>query len=375
MKFGLKAFLLVMLTLGFPFVKDCPADPPTIRLVHAPHDHHAPLYVAAMLPDLFRREGGVYLKEIVFRKQYELIDGSRPIAKVTIDSSTGGSELIRKLAEDQYDVALGGFPAMVQIIDDGYPIRIVAPLMTGGAGLVLSKSLKINDWNGFVSHLKNLKSGALRIGHQSTGSVQSLALERALMREGIKTSGDIDDKEAKVILLDLHGPKNLIPSLSGLIVDGFVAMQPYVATAQKENAGVLVAVIEDFKDESGPGLFPCCAVAAREEFLGKNRIAAVKLVTLLMRANGYLAENPVESAPLVAKWLGVKQEVEEESLLTINYISEIDAKWIRGSKQWIREMVAGGKLKGKVKNAFLNGEEGKVIYDPELVGSRAAGGK
>ena len=33
---------------------------PILHVGHAPHDHHSPLYVAAMKPDHFKNNGGIY---------------------------------------------------------------------------------------------------------------------------------------------------------------------------------------------------------------------------------------------------------------------------------------------------------------------------
>lgn len=334
-----------------------------IRLAHAPHDHHAALYVAASKADYFRSNGGIYLREISKKKDYELVEGEKVLATVTIDSSTGGGEIIRKLAEDQFDIAFGGFPPMVQAIDEGKPIKIIAPVMSGGSGLILAASLEAKSWDEFVKLVKKPGAKQFRIGHQAAGSVQSLALERALEKEGIKTTSNIDDASARVVLVDLHGPKNFLSSLKGKVVDGFIAMQPYVAAAQEEKLGNLAAVLEDFSDEKGAGLYPCCALAARRGFLERDGETTVKLVRLLMAANIYLAGNPKEASTAVASWLGEKPGVEQVSLPTIRFIAEFDDQWKRGVNQWIRDMTEAGKLKGKVKKAAESGGVEEVIYD------------
>lgn len=367
------AIVLCALVLGVVAPRPAVAAPPHVRLAHAPHDHHAALYVAASKPDYFKSGGGVFLKEIITRKEYELVEGNRVLAIVTIDSSTGGGEIIRKLAEDQFDVVFGGFPPMVQAIDEGKPIKIVAPVMSGGSGLVLARNIEAGTWDQFVGLLKKPGARQLRIGHQAAGSVQSLALEHALAKEGIKASADIDDAGAKVVLVDLHGPKNFISSLKGRVVDGFIAMQPFVAVAQDEKLGNLVAVLEDFSDEKGSGLYPCCALAARTGFIEREEDTVVKLVRLLMSANLYLAKNPGEASTVVAAWLGEKPGVEAVSLPTIRFIAGFDEQWRRGVNEWIRDMAGAGKIRGKVKTASENGRIDEVLYDLSIHGKATSG--
>lgn len=359
---------ILVLAIVLLFAGTClSAELPVVRLAHAPHDHHAALYVAALKPDYFKKNGGIYLKEITAKKEYELIDREKRVARVTIDSSTGGGEIVRKLSEDQFDIAFGGFPSMALAIDEGKPLHIIAPLMSGDSGLILNPAIGVDSWGEFVALLKKSGGKSLRIGHQAAGSVQSLALERALKKEGIKTGSSIEDAEARIVLVDLHGPKNFIPSLKAKVVDGFIAMQPYVASAQYEKIGVLAAVVEDFEDAKGKGLYPCCALAARDGFLATNGEITVGLLSLFMRANGYLSENPKEAAAIVASWLGEKVEVEAVSLPTIRFIRDFDDEWKRGAAQWISDMTASGKLKGKVSKAAQGGDAPSALYNRELL--------
>ncbi len=60
-------FLVSLLMIG---CQDKREALPTISVGHALHDHHAALFIAAQLPDYFYQQGGVYLKEIEFKKHF-----------------------------------------------------------------------------------------------------------------------------------------------------------------------------------------------------------------------------------------------------------------------------------------------------------------
>lgn len=363
LKFLIAALLLLAATAGF-----CAGPLPVVRLAYAPHDHHAPLYVAAMNAGYFKDNGGLYLREVTPRLEYSLVEDGRDIATVTIDSSTGGSEIVRKLSEDQFDMAFGGFPAMVSAIDRGSSIKVIAPVMSGGTGLLLNEKAKAKNWTEFIEYLKNPGNPQLRIGHQSKDSVQSLALKGALQREGITATENQNDHQSRVLLVDLHGTKNLLPAMEGLAVDGIVAMQPYIAISEKGKAGHLVAYIEDFRDEAGAGIYPCCALAARGGFIKGNTELARKLLLLLLRANRFITQNPAEAANYVAKWLNLPQDVEASSLPTISFTVDYDESWERGVDRWLEAMVKSGNIKGLVKEALSRGnsEARALIYDQTL---------
>jgi len=340
------------------------ADLPVVRVGHAPHDHHSPLYVAAMNPEYFKAHGGVYLREIAFRKDYELISGERAIARVLIDSSTGGRELIRKLSEDQFDISFGGVPAMLEFIDEGRPIHILAPIMAEGAGLIVEKSLPVSTWPEFLDYVRR-REKPLRIGYKIATSVQNLIFEQALMASAISFSSSPNDDSVRINLINLHGAKNLIPAMENGLVDGFVVMQPFLALAQTRESGKLIALLRDLPPEQKWRGHPCCALAANDAFVQSHGLVAETMTSLMLRANRFIIEHPEQSARQIAHWLGLPAEVEEESLPTIKFTAELDEAWDNGVQFWIESMIADGMLKGKVKDVYPTGDVSELIYDKD----------
>lgn len=356
--------VVVCALLGAAACRQGAGELPVIRLGHALHDHHAPLYVAARHSAFFREHGGVYLREVADRAEYALVAQGRVVARVQVGSSTGGQELVRRLAEDQFDVAFGGFPAMVEAIDRGAPLRIIAPVMAGGAALVVNPEFPVESWGDLVA-LARSRVPPLRIGYTVAVSVQGLVFEEALRAEGLRYADRLDAPDAQVILINLHGPGNLIPALENGLVDGFVAMQPYVAMAEAQGKGRFVAFLEGEPFEPA-GHYPCCAVAARSEVLQAQGPAVEHLLALLLRAARYVTEDPEGAAPLVAQWLGGSVVVERRSLSTIRFTTEIDAAWEEGARAWVRAMTARGLLAGRVGQAYGRGELEAALYDLQL---------
>jgi len=335
---------------------------PTIRLGYAPHDHHAALYIAAQLPDYFRQQGGVYLKEIVYKERYQLIEDDQPVANIELQSSAGGGQLIRKLHEKQLDVALGGVPAMIKQIDAGSKMKIVAPLMSEGAALVMGKDCTSTDWQSFIAMIK-ISPRPVRIGYKIETSVQNLIFEKALKSEGIRFSREEASNDAKVIVFNLHGAKNLIPALKNDLIDGFVVMQPFVALAEYQQVGKTVANLCDLPPDRQWADHPCCALAAGDRMLDFQRDVLVKLTSLLLSANRYLQQNQQQGAELVANWLGRPLEVEQLSLPTINYLVDYPANWDSGVEFWIGAMEQQQLLDGAVRAAKKQDRVKDLLYD------------
>lgn len=359
--------LLCLVCLG---AAGCTATPvkslPVLRIGHAPHDHHASLYIAALNPEYFKEHGGIYLTEVQAKKEYLLMKGDQPVARVMIEASHGGKELIRKLAEEQLELALGAFPAMLNFIDEGRPLRILAPVMSEGAGLVVKKGLPMAEWADFERYVKN--SGvALRIGYPVSSWVQGLIFEKALAEAGIMFSEQLDDTEARVILVNLFGTQNLLPALENGLVEGFLAMQPFPAMAEATGEGKVISQLADLPPKGRWHGYPCCALAGNNAYTKEHPEVVETMVTLLLRANRFLAAQPEKSAAQVGQWLGVPPEVEARSLPTIHFMDQFDVSWERGTEFWVASLVADGSLHGRVKEAYLAGNLPRTIYDLDFL--------
>ena len=360
------AILAAAITLlGFSGCDRAPKEIPTLRLGYASHDHHSPFYIAAMNPDYFRDKGGIYLEEVVPRKEYRLVRGGSVVARVTADSSTGGRQLVRKLAEGQFDMAFGGVPAFIGSIDSKPLLHIVAPVMTEGAGLVVRKDMPVSNWEEFAAHVREAPT-TVRIGYKTALSVQNLIFERALRETGISYSSNLDDSSVDVVLLDMKGPKNLIPALEGGLLDGFVVNQPFPALAEHRGAGKLVASLSELPPAGKWKKNPCCALAAGDSYLEAHPDVVSDFVTLMLRAVVYIQENPEGAATQISEWLGLPAEVEKSSIPTIYFTTDFDESWERGVNFWIESMLKAGKLQGTIKTAHENGTIDQQVYSLEV---------
>lgn len=338
---------------------------PEIKIGHAPHDHHSALYIAALRPDFFRENAGVYLRELEFRKRYELYEGSRLLATLSFTSSTGGGQLIRRLRERQLDLVMGSVPAMLREIDAGGSLRIIAPVMTEGAAFVLRKDLEIGDWESFVRYVSQAET-PLRIGYKTGLSVQNLIFESALAHEGIPFSTNLSSQEAKLILVNMHGAKNLIPGMRNGVIDGFVVMQPFVALAEKELGARVVCPLGEMPPKGYWQGYPCCALAAESSaFVQENEPAVVALLRLIRAAHGYIASYPDDAAKAVAFWLELPEEVEQVALPSSTFLQDFSSEWDMGVQRWRDFLAASGKLQGVVAKAEAPGDLEKQLYEKE----------
>ncbi len=355
----------IIISLGTSCEGPLNSPPPVVRLGHAPHDHHSPLYVAASNPEYFRDNGSIYLKEIQYREEYMLIKNGKTLARIMVDSSTGGRSLIRKLSEEQFDISFGGVPAILSFIDKGRPVRIISPVMAEGAGLVVRLDLPVSNWNEFLAFAADSQK-PVKIGYKTAVSVQNLIFEHALLDAGVSFSMEAADQQSDIQLINLNGAKNLIPAMESGLIDGFVVMQPFLALAETKGSGKTVALLRDLPPEGKWRGHPCCALAANEVFLETRPEISEAMLTLLLRARQFIIERPELSAEQIARWLDLPVDVEKRSLPTIDFSVRLGRSWGRGIDFWLRAMTESGRLDGHVREAHGAGTVHNLIYEREL---------
>jgi NitT/TauT family transport system substrate-binding protein len=316
-------------------------EPPLLRVGHARHDHHAALFVAATYPDRIRTNAGAHLVEREFAQDYDLVEGSQVLARLRVDASVGALGLIRRLAEDQLDLSFGGVPAMLVQIDGGAPIRILSPVMSDGAGLVVSDAILADSWTAFLDYVRN-RTSPVRIGYKATLSVQNLVFEQRLSDAGIRYGKTLNASDAQIILVNVAGPENLIPALRHGLVDGFVSMQPYLSLAEVEGVGRLVSLISGMAGMA----YPCCALAAREATIAERGEVLDVFVELMQAATAFLAQEPELSAEAVSAWLGTSPALERRSLPTTDFSMARDLAWEQGIERWHRQLREANRLHG-----------------------------
>lgn len=355
-----RSLIVVLLIMSFSCTQK--KEVPTVKLGHAPHDHHATLYVAAAKQEYFDSKCSVFLKEVTYKKDYQLYKDGRLIANIKIDSGTGGIQLIRKLDEKILDVTFGGVPAMIDMIDKGSRIKIVAPVMTDGDALVVRKDMPVSGWKGFVDYVRNSKT-PVRIGYKAATSVQNLIFEAALKNEHLSFSRDINAPDVDVIVVNLHGPKNLLPALEAGVIDGYVIMQPYPAIAEHSKEGKVISELKNLPPKGQWTEHPCCALAAGDDFIKDHGEIIESLIVLFDSAGKYIIKHPKESAEITARWLGTPVKVEELSLPTINFTETYTSAWNRGVSFWVQSLIKSGELTGEVKKAYESSGLDGVIYN------------
>ncbi|HHE47033.1 MAG TPA: ABC transporter substrate-binding protein [Bacteroidetes bacterium] len=337
---------------------------PVLKIGHVGHDHHTALYVAALNGDLFKREYGIYLKEIRAKKLYELYDGDSLVCELELYKAGGGSKMPTDMAQGIFDVGFGGAAAVMFFIDKGTPMRIISPLHSKGDMLVAGADVPSTNWADFVALCKARRE-PLKVGFKKPKAIALLIFEGALREEGISYTYDVRDREAKVLLVNMKGAGHLNPGLENGIIDAFVCNNPYCAIAEEKGIGRCIADLNDLP----PGLWkdhPCCVIAAMEKVIEARRAELIKFLELIVIATDYINADQDIAVRSASKWIGTSIAVEEKSIPTSKYLTEPDQVWLNGIYTWVHSMDDLGHIKGQL-HGRTNSEINASLLDLSLI--------
>lgn len=360
--------VLVSITIFLSIIFAAQQDIPAIKVGHVGHDHQIALYAAAEAGQRLEKEYGVYLKELKPREVYDLYDKGRLMARVHMVRVGGGSKMPAALEQNHIEVGLGGFGPVVKFADKGSPIKILAPLNNDGDALVLSNGFAASSWLEFVKAIKKSER-PVKIGYKDPMANAYMIISRALTEEGISYGQEpqgADGRPVKVIMVNLQGDENALPSLEGGLVDGVVVNEPTPSVLVSKKIGHRIADLSSLPPKGKWEGHPCCVVAASETALKEKR-AIIKSLLKAIAAGGDLISRDREMAfAAEAKWTKTAPEVGKLSIMNVTYVIRPDEAWLRAVDTWIDLMISSGQIQKNLKGKSPS-EVRAIVFDLKLL--------
>lgn len=368
MKKRLYLVLTVLLILGL-MITGCSQSSntsntqvPTIKVGYTFVDHHATLMVAAKKGEAFKNSG-VYLKTVIDKEKYELIADGKKIANIELVVTKSGAEAASLFAQKHLDLSLLSITAAMSSIDSGTPIKVLSPLQTEGLALVFPKDNAISGWDNFVQYLDTQKE-PVKIGYHSPTSAPLMVFEGALKQNNISYTRNPNDGKAQILLVDLKDTPNLIPALTSKQVDGWVGPSPHPQVAEATGVGKIVLDLRDLPPQGAWHDAPCCAIAARTDFIAPNQEVIAKFLKVMAVASDYANKNHDEAATITAQWIGIPVEAAKAS--NIVFTTNPSDVWVKNIGIYVDLMNDMKKFKGPLKDKKLD-EVKDVLFDFTII--------
>ena len=157
-------------------------------------DHDGPLFILLKDWKFFKDNYNTYLKPVTEKvgkiDKAELYINGKKVCDVKLIEGSAGPQLMTLLQQNQIQYAVAGTPPFVSAVDkstSAVDIKILAPIMMNGSGLVVSDEAPADDWNSFIAWVKerSAEGKPVVIADPQLGSIQDVQLKAALDSAGI----------------------------------------------------------------------------------------------------------------------------------------------------------------------------------------------
>ncbi|HJJ83834.1 MAG TPA: ABC transporter substrate-binding protein [Methanocorpusculum sp.] len=165
-----------------------------ISIGYLASDHDGPLFVLLKDWQFFKNNYNTYLKPVSEKvgkiDKAELYVNGKKVANVNLIEGSAGPQLMTLLQQNQIQYAVAGTPPFVSAIDkasSAVDIKILAPIMMNGSGLLAADDAPADDWDSFVAWIKerSAEGKPVVIADPQLGSIQDVQLKAALDSAGI----------------------------------------------------------------------------------------------------------------------------------------------------------------------------------------------
>lgn len=333
-------------------------DIPTLSIGYMFSNHQAPLIVAATKNEDFK-DKGLYLKEIVEKEKYIMMEDEKEIANIDIVVAENGGEVMTMMTQDHLQMGLSSIGLPLTNIDEGGEMKVLGPIHVDGIGLVKPKDSDINNFDDFIDYVKNKKE-AVKIGYHSPANAPVILFESAIKEMGLTITEDPTDTNSDILLINLKGTANLIPALNSGEVDAWVGPSPFPELAEVEEAGKIILDMRDLPPSGKWYDFPCCVFSATDKAIEENPDEIEKFFELLTIASNFANDEKEETAKIVAEWMGVSEEAAKRT--TTKYSTEPNESWFNNVNVTYESLKNSDKFNGELKDKSLEEVKDKVFY-------------
>lgn len=334
-------------------------DIPTISMSWGNEMHTGIMYIPFLAPELFEDQP-IRIKPVSGADLGELQVDGVTIANIKRVVTKGGSESATMMGQGNLDVALTSSTAMMTAYDVGTDISILSPIQSDGVAIAARADAPYDTFLEFVDYAKASEQ-PIKAGYHSAISSPRIVLESAMKEAGLKVTEDASDLEADVVMVDLKGVQNLVPSLSSGQVEIWAGPAPHPQNAEESGVGKIISTLNELPGGKWAN-FPCCCFAARNQMIEKYPEVVEALGTVITYVCEYANSNPEHTGELLSEIVGVEKDILPKSLIV--YGTEPNDTFSNGIHIYYDAMKDMGKFSGKlIENDFDTAKDELFSFD------------
>jgi len=317
---------------------------PTINVGWSNELHTGNMHLNFLKPELFEKNP-VHLRPIS-DSQLELVKDGEVISYINFIHSKGAAESTTLMTQGHMDLAFCSSTAMLTAYDSGLDVSILCPIQSGGVSIVAASEAPYNTFEELVEYAKESDKPIVG-GYHSAISSPRIVLEYALRDAGLTVTEDTADYSADVVLMDLKGISNLIPSLSSGQVELWAGPVPNPQNAEAQNIGKIIATLDELPEGKWVD-FPCCTMNVRNDIKEKYPEVIQAMVQIATDVADYAQNNRQETAEILSEFIGLDKEILMQNDTT--YQTKITDHFTDGMATYYDAMSEIGKFSGRLKD-------------------------
>lgn len=321
-------------------------DIPTLGIGYMFSNHQTPLIVAAAKNEDFKSEG-VYLKEVISREKYVLMEDDEELANIDVVVADNGGEVMTMMTQDQLQLGISSIGLPLTTIDQGHDMKVLGPIHTDGIAMIMAEDAPVNNFDEFLEFVEG-KEEPVKIGYHSPANAPVILFQKVVTDNGLVVTENAEDMDADILLINLKGTANLIPALLSKEVDGWVGPSPFPELAIIEGAGKVAFDLRDLPPNGEWHDFPCCVFSANADTIEKHPNEIEKLYKLLTIAADYANSNKDETGEIVADWMGVSEEAAKNTIT--KFTTDANEKWLKNVNVTFDSLKESDKFEGPMKD-------------------------
>ena len=325
-----------------PAEENASGEVPTLNVSWNNDLHNGIMQLAMLIPEEFANDP-IHI-EPVSENQFDLVKDGTVIAHFDKVQCEGASEAAALLAQGHLDVAYCSSTGMLSAYDSGTDVCILCPVQSGGVSIVAAADAPYNTFEELVEYAKSSDT-PIMAGYHSAISSPRIVLEYALTEAGLTVTEDTADYEADVVMMDLKGLSNLIPSLSSGQVEVWAGPVPHPQKAEEQEVGKIIARLDDLPGGKWVD-FPCCTMNAMKSVTEEYPEIIQALTVVTNRIFSYANEERDATAEALSEWVGLS--VEELKQNDTTYAIAPNDKFVNGMTIYVEAMNKMGKLTGRL---------------------------
>ncbi len=211
-----------------------------------------------------------------------------------------GLELATAMARGDIDIAIACIGPLIMIRSRGFPVKLVSMMHLHGYAIVARRD---------IASIEDLSGKTVSVS--GPGSPTWLLLHLVIDKYGLRN--------VKVKTLPPYMALNAL--LTGR-VDAAVLPEHYATLSTRKGVHVILRSQDVWPSMPGSGL------VVRGDYLSNHRDTVLEILGILEHAIMYIRENPVDSARIVARYLGVDYSIISESMEYLDYTCRVNVSSI-----------------------------------------------